>query len=612
MEFEIAADNYIANMQGKKNKFPWREEPVKFKEFVESAYFCNHPSLSDNMYFEAERLLGKDPTKIFTFDRIAQELLILAGKGSGKSLMGILIEIYLMYCACCLREPLGYFNLSVTDYIDFINVARSWEQGITTYFSRLRNKVKEMLWFKEYFDLIEGGKVLSSASKKKLGEISILTDRVEISPQHLRAINYHSQVEKFEGSSVLYFFMDEVSGHISEKEQRQADKTYKSLRSSTRELPYVAILASYPRLDEENDFLCKMQKQEVDGKRVLGARYATFELKPARFYSGKTFEFVVNTKTGATRQIPIEYEKDFKVPEEGKAKILAMPIAIGERYVDFYFDETSKIAREPNIVVEERLEWSEDAGGYYIIKEIKSVNIKRPVVIGLDQGKVGSACALTIGHQEEKRAVIDGIVCWDPTPREGTDVRRIVDLQNVMDFILRLSDYVTIEKVRFDHWNTAVLERALQQQGIKTIAKGADVKSYANMRMELQAGIVEFTIQQETNELISQIKLLTPRGDERKPLVMAGKQDIVDSFALVCDELYEEGAISDEDMPVGVVIQRGSPRAMSELVETRQVENLLGLKTLVDNKLGVPKRKPKDEDDDFPYGVIIERGPRHW
>jgi hypothetical protein len=584
---------------------PWWTIPIKFKEFVESSAYCKHPSLSENMYSEAYRLLGKDPSKIFSSERIARELMLLCGKGGGKSLMGILIEEYLMYCVCCLREPLGFFNLSITDYIDFINTARSYEQGLNTYFSRLRNKFKETLWFREYFDIIESGKVISTALKEKRGEITVLTDKVEINPQHLRAMNYHSQAEKFEGSTILFFFMDEVSGHISEAEQKQADKTFKSLRSSTRELPYVGMLASYPRLDADNDFLCKLQKQEVDGKRVLGAHYATFELKPKRFYCGKTFEIVINTKTGEKRKIPIEYEKDFKVPEEGKAKILAIPVAIGERFVDFYFDETAKIVREPAIIVEERLEWSEAANGYYIIKEIKKTNLQHPVILTLDQGMVGSACSLIVAHSEDKKVVTDGIILWDPTPRGGTDVRRIVDLQNVMDIILQLKERVSILKVRFDHWNTAVLERNLISQGIQVVAKGADIKAYSNMRVMLQAGMAVFVNQPETLELISQVKMLTPRGEDRKPLVMAGKQDLVDTFALICDEFYEENALTEADFPVGVVLNRGYA-PMDELVQTRQAENLLGLRTLIENQT-TPKnrRTPSDGDDNAPIGVVI-------
>ncbi len=606
-EFKWVEDNAL-QIQGQDVSSPWREIPVSFKEFIESPNYCYHPSLSDAMYYECERLLGKDTTEIFSMQRVARELLILAGKGSGKSLMAVLVQEYLMYCVCCLNDPLGYFKLSSISYLDFVNVARSWEQGIRTYFSRLINITKNNMWFKANFDMTEGIKRISSPQGKKLGTINILSDKIEINPYHLRAMNYHSQAEKFEGNTILFFCMDEVSGHISDKEQQQADKTFKSLRSSTRILPYTGMLSSYPRLDETTDFLCKLMKKEVDNKRVLGARYATFELYPKKFYCGKTFKFIVNSKTGETRDIPIEHEKDFVVPEEGKAKILAMPVVIGERYIDFYFDETSKIVRKPTITTEESLTFSNEANGYYISKKLLKVDIKYPILMALDQGKVGSSCVLGVAHAENKKLIIDGIIQWNPTPKDGSDVRRIVDLQNVMDIVLKFRDYTNISKIRFDAWNTEVLRKNLESSGVNVETDGADSSSYANMRRVLQSGMIEFTDQEETLELVGQIKLLTPRGDTRKPEPMAGKQDLADVLAILCDIFVEETDIKEEDWIVGVTLNRGgSGSQMEDLVNSRQLENLVGLTSYIERGLNNPQKKKSSREDDnnFPTGVLI-------
>jgi len=167
---------------------------------------------------------------------------------SGKGTCSSLVSLYVVYVLLCMNDCHGYFNVAREDPLSIVNVATSGSQA-QRFFERFVNRLQSNVWFRN-FRMIKQGKCISEGSKYSMEEIVITGATVEF-PQGIQVNSLHSQQEKWEGLTVIMFVADEMSGFVSDKGQYNADAIYRSLRTSTRELPYIGIITSFPRLDEE-------------------------------------------------------------------------------------------------------------------------------------------------------------------------------------------------------------------------------------------------------------------------------------------------------------------------------------------------------------------------
>ena len=55
------------------------ETPVDLREFVESKDYCNAESLTEVQYYECERGIGEDTTKLWTRERVVRMLVYTWG-----------------------------------------------------------------------------------------------------------------------------------------------------------------------------------------------------------------------------------------------------------------------------------------------------------------------------------------------------------------------------------------------------------------------------------------------------------------------------------------------------------------------------------------------------
>ena len=99
----------------------WRQDywckPVSFNELVTSKEHLNLDPLSEKQYEAIYALIGTDPLKVFSMDRVKRSGVYLLGKGSGKDYMSSITQCYIFYLLLCLKDPHSYLNFPFEEAI---------------------------------------------------------------------------------------------------------------------------------------------------------------------------------------------------------------------------------------------------------------------------------------------------------------------------------------------------------------------------------------------------------------------------------------------------------------------------------------------------------------
>lgn len=441
---------------------------------------------------------------------------------------------------------------------------------------------------------------------EKVVKIKEFSDKVEY---------YDFVVPKYH-NYFLNGILNHNSGFTSDKGLYNAKQIWDTLVASTRELPYIGVVTSWPRLSEEEDFTYKKYKEALsdpDGD-IVASLYPTFKVKPSHFYCGETFNFVINERSGETIAVPIELREYAKEPEVFKARFLCIPGA--ETVGDFfqYTEELYKI-RTVKPVVKTIDKEIVIQGKKKLQKEIISMEPDLiPRVIALDAGEKDCEASLVMMRENETivngeiitEFIVDGIIVWTPNYKEAL----IVDLKNYLDVIVQLTKAFNIVNIRLDQWNSAMIGAMLDELNIQYEVKNMDYDSYAKLRTVVYGhGLVlaeqvdqcynyngDVVTIDRVKEFILQCKLLKSKG-VRKPRVQIGRQDLCDSVVQGIDYFFsKEREYSDEDVIAAVIKFPGS--LQQHQVSSEQKDFLFG-KNRAENIANFSGRRSKEEDDDW-------------
>lgn len=588
----------------------WKHKLVTFEEFVESDRYCGHPKLSKAQYEVIYKLLGDDPEKIFTHERKKKVLILLVGKGGGKGTVSSLCMLYGAYILLSMKDCHSYFGFAKADPFSIVNVAMNDKQA-QRFFVRFKNRLLENKWFRKY-KLLEEGKYIPGTGTEYDEEINIKSSMIEMT-KALQVLSLHSQQSKWEDVTIIMFVADEMSGFVSEKQQYNAAQIWDALRTSTRELPYIGIVTSFPRLSEDEDFTYRKYKEAIENpdSELIGALYPTFEFKPSRFYCGKTFKFVVDERTGETIDVPIELKEYAKDPEVFKARFLCIP---GAGTVGDFFQYTEHLDRisvvDPVIVTVDTVH--EIMGKKRIKKDILSIRSDSHLrVVSIDAGEKESEATLVLARRAKSivdgrvviSVIVDGIVVWTPNLKESI----MIDENNFVEIIFKIFEaFPNCMMVRMDAWNSAFLGARLEEKGIKYEVKNADYDVYAKGRLLIYSGglslpnVVEQAYDNEGNivevdrvrQFVLQCKMLKGKG-MRKPRVQYGRQDLVDAVFQAVDVLLSDDIDDVDDVGAELIIPARSYE--SELKETEVRTFLFGNRP----QSVMKRRSDSDEEDDW-------------
>ena len=596
------------------------QKVVNIRTFIEGNEFLDQPPRTEFVYGEMEEILGysSDPEKVFSHNRPIKEYIGLFGKGSGKSTMGFLMELYLIYLLLSMKDPLGFFKIPRTDYLSFVNVSVAGKQAKEEYFIRMKNCLQEAPYFKEHYNIYDSKSVVSKAGTESKGNIYMKSDVIDF-PKGLKAVSVHSHNESWEGKNILFWVLDEASGFLSASGQYNADKIYNTLTTSVREFPYLGLILSFPRLDEEHDWTFRKLKEAENVEGMEGNQRATWEVKPSIFYCGKRIPFTFTMPDGnvMTVDVPVEYKKQASTdPQNFLSTYMAIPGAGGGTFFEGFNFEIRPEQRLPIFEIDTYIVKKEKK---YINKKIIKQNYSirgEKIVLTLDQSETNCMASIILGHKEKIcdesgkiriLIVVDIIILYRPDPEEEL----VVDNDNYIELILDIIDKVGgVDLVRMDHWNAVNLKQKLEKKNISVSTKGPRKTSYEKTRSVLLYGRMSLPNQvEEIKELSNELKALDKPVGNSKPHVLYGFQDPADCLAQLVEELWDETSLDMSEIPVGnVIVTPMSPGELKMSGEKDRVERMFGLKDKVEQVLQKKYTKAKALDRRMGVGNVVSYG----
>ena len=537
-EFFLPGDFFLNSL----NKLQ-EEKPVDFKTFVRDKNYLHEP-LEVPQIEEASQLFvnGKD---IWSWERQKNLFVWLWGKGSGKGTLAVDIQLYAFYRLLLMEKPQEFFRILPSDTISFVNLALSGEQTKTNIFERLVSRLKDINWFKEHYEIWYKGKRVSD---KNVMRINITEKRVE-TDKNVVIFSENTEYEHWEGKNIVFFVIDEYSGAKTEAEKVWASEVLKSVMTSSREMPYIGIVMSYMRLDPEIDNT-HLLVEDIRSKRIkngyASVRFA-WEMRPS-YYQGP-FRVYHDKLSNKNFFVPKQIYRSLypKYEDDLRRKHLNLPGRINVEKGPFFppdVDFMSSIDKgRPDSIVWEPILVPRREEGYLRRVNIKAIHLFKDYkyVLALDKGEKHSDAALSVGHLSMQfgdtlSIVIDSIIVWEPESKS----KIAVDVENITDVIIQIITFLGKENVlsiRMDHWNSSDIIAVLKRIGFMGAHRdAASLDGYQAMRDFFMKNAFRLPDTPFSKKGIMQLRYLKTRS-AGKPRVSLGKQDIIDTWAEISEDL---------------------------------------------------------------------------
>jgi hypothetical protein len=468
------------------------EEPVGFREFVESKNHMDFPPLSERQYMVFDFMIGDDPQTAFSN---GNSLAVLAwGKGSGKDTLCVLILCYVCYLCLCMKSPQFYFKQPEGEYLDCVNVAPSGAKANEVFFEKLRQRVLRWRWLKDKYPIRNSGAFISQIKPNPGEAFVMITKDGIIFPKLIRLMSKNSDNESAEGFNTLVYVLDEASAFQAANKSRNAAKIFRNIKSSSTTrfgLRGKGFIISYPR--EIEDFTMQMYRDNLKNLHVYTDRAATWEVKPLHLFSGQWFDFIdgyddeyvdgVLTKVPRIIKVPLEFKDDFdKNPTDAKMMLMADPPESEHGFLEYPEKVTDCITPGHKSVVEIE-DYIKDAK---VCKRILSysprISRHHDHIITIDLGRKIDSAALGMYHREMVGTtpifVQDLITGWVPDRKN----KYMVSFTNIREFIEDLSKHFSIMGVWFDQWQSASLQEELNAAAIPSFEYNLDVSDYKTFK----------------------------------------------------------------------------------------------------------------------------------
>lgn len=505
----IFQDYFKEESDSNLDQISWDEEPITFKEFLESSDHMNFPPYSERQMDVMDFMFGDEPKKIFENEH---SLSILAfGKGSGKDTMSCHATLYVVYVLLCCHNPLSLFKGVTADYLDILNVAYNHRQAVDVFMAKLVLSVKNWKWLKNKYKFVDSGKSVKDDKKYETMDIvNIKQDKI-VFPKYIRAMAKCSQQNAAEGTNLLVWIADEFSAFSDKNSKSNAMEMFETLRTSstTRFQNYgKGFVISFTRY--KNDPILKlidMYKNDINTYTDIAS---TFEVKPRSAFSGEW-----GTWNGV--EMPISFIREFEInPEGSKAKYLCQPPDAEDPWItEINLLEDSFKDRVPMFEFTESI--NPTVNGNMIHKEIVKKNynlINMTYTLAGDIGLTNDRSVITMFHDEStylpdgtvvKHYIQDFILTWIPNKKEN----RKVDINNIEYIIKKLIfEYkVPVVKIIFDHFASSQLLDELANKGIISQQFTLKSENFVNFKNLLYTGAIDLIkdseVEQEMKRLVN-------------------------------------------------------------------------------------------------------------
>lgn len=376
-----------------------------------------------------------------------EEAVLCWGIGSGKSFLCSLALLYMAHRTLCLRDPQTHYHLAAGSTISLVNVGPTARIAEKVIFGEARELALRSPWFNDCYP----------ADRKVRKELHF--------PKNVAIIPGNSSETFPLGLNVLCATMDEASFFIEtlDGQREAAEDVYLALqrRVKSRFGPSgLMLLASSPR--HADDFIMRKLDEAHKHPEIYASRKATWEVKPRRLFSGKTFDY-------QGMAVPVEYQADFRRnPQRALRDLAAIP---GSSYQGFFLDiEALERACEP---VQEDPVDSKCRLRNWFRPDDRAARFVH-VDLGLRKDACGIAMAKAISENNLPVAVVE-LMLQLRAPAGGE-----IDFSQVRELILALRRRgFPIVQVSYDGWQSADSRQILKRQGLRTATVSVDRDLFA-------------------------------------------------------------------------------------------------------------------------------------
>lgn len=542
-DIEKFFDNTIKNIEEDKQTIydtHWRYEPPTWDSFLTSGDYITPVKLSPKQMEASVSILGTDPKKIFSPERIVALGVFVVGKGGGKDWLVSIIMCYVILVLLHLKNPQRFLEIDGT--LDLLNIGIKGDQGQRVFFNYFKNRIKDCKWFTDNFKIVDENRIVNHPRNKPLGTIE-LTKGSAIFPNNIRCFSETSKNESWDGYNVIFFVLDEISGFISEKQISNGWKIYETANSScisrrTKNFKGLGFVISYPRQEKNDIILDLYEMSKISGNEfIYGMRCFSWHFKLSTKYSGETFIFNnprINRALGLPEdkkfgiEIPIEYKDEFLTnPESSLTKYCALPPRASGNWIE-YPDRilaSIDIAQKPLFYTQDYVITKIVDGIEYNFLAKKIISCNEPdidvrrnyrYVAWLDNAEVSCDAVIGIGRKETIKTIgengvetvidivrIVDIINWTPEPNLP------IDLENVENFLTTIiPKYINLKEVGKDRWEC--LRAGTMIQTDKGLISIEDIKGNENVSTKEGINKVIGKVNESGNKKI--FKIITKKG----------------------------------------------------------------------------------------------------
>lgn len=259
MASDLMKDSVIADMVNELKKLKDEEKfHIICRKMFEEVYSRSVPDLDkflfDRQYlgFSERQIFPKVREVLHVIDRDdIREVFIVAGKGSGKSVIVGISKLRMLYKVLSFVDPSAYFGLLPGTYIAAVNMSINSSQALNVIFKRFLHYLSRLEGFRKEarqailkYKKSEIDKEYSHhnfTAKDNLSKYELYAETVGMVTfpnKNIVAISGHSKASAFYGYDVIFGSIDEMSWfetgkeRVSDMDELPSEEIYQGLSSS--------------------------------------------------------------------------------------------------------------------------------------------------------------------------------------------------------------------------------------------------------------------------------------------------------------------------------------------------------------------------------------------
>jgi len=422
------------------------------------------------------------------------ELIIVAGMRSGKTLLSSCMLAYELYKLLKLNNPCKHYGLPRGQEIYLVNVASSAEQAAETVWAHFEARIENSEWFmrqpcKRYHD-----KMIFP-----VGDGKIIVKRL------------HSNSASLAGKTIKAVICDELSRFKVSGSKLSAEMVWETLSRGTRTFKKEGIKISISSPLYVDDYHMQLYNQGQNIDSTLTYQLATWEMNPQITKEDLADEFQRN-------------------PEAAWRDYGAIP----QSAYDVYFKEIDKVRQ---CVLPER---NAPIVGYQLSRDIAPSRDFLYVLAG-DPALRNDAFGMALGYMDHNTGIIEIVWAWGFKPDTMNDQRE-VDAFAIKSFITQVIETYPVSHYLTDTWNFPETIQAIRQMGVEVVQHVVKKEDYDVLKEACYTNRIHLPNNQILLKEIEQLEILYGRKIDHP---RTGSKDIADAVAQIASFVRQAPAPAD-------------------------------------------------------------------